>query len=176
MNLYLRLIWALLRAWRLPRIVTGDTITRTMRVWPNDIDINGHMNNGRYLTIVDLMLTETFVRSGFLQAMIKAGWRPMSGGSFMTYRKGLQPFERYQLSFRLTAADEHWNYMRMEFRRMDGTLCAAGYMKGAAVGKNGLVPNAQSYARAKMAWVERPLPEEVATWVKAEQQLMASMN
>jgi acyl-CoA thioesterase FadM len=25
-------------------------------VLPNDIDINGHMNNGRYMTIVDLML------------------------------------------------------------------------------------------------------------------------
>ena len=176
MNLYLRLIWALLRAWRLPRIGSGDTITRTMRVWPNDIDINGHMNNGRYLTLVDLMLTETFVRSGFLQAMLKAGWRPMSGGSFMTYRKALKPFESYRLSFKLDAADAYWNYMRIEFRRLDGTLCAAGYMKGAAVGKLGLVPNAQSYARAKMLWIDRPLPEAVVSWVQAEQQLMASIT
>ena len=25
-----------------------------MRVWPNDLDTNAHMNNGRYLTLMDL--------------------------------------------------------------------------------------------------------------------------
>lgn len=176
MNLYLRLIWAMFRAWRLPRIVPGDTITRELRVLPNDIDINGHMNNGRYLTVVDLMLIEYFVRTGFAQAMLKAGWKPMSGGSFITYRKGLQPFQKYTLNFKLDAADEHWNYMRCEFRKMDGTLCAAGYMKGTAVGKHGLVPNAQSYALAGRPFEAKALPSHVAQWLQAENSLMASLQ
>jgi acyl-CoA thioesterase FadM len=176
MNLYLRLIWAMFRAWRQPRIVPGDTITRTLRVWPNDIDINGHMNNGRYLTVVDLMIIEYFVRTGFAQAMIKAGWRPMSGGSFVTYRKGLRPMQRYTLSFTLDAADDVWNYMRYEFRKLDGTLCAAGYMKGAAVGRQGLVPNAESYVAWGRAFERKPLPESVAQWVEAERALMANVR
>lgn len=176
MNLYLRLIWTLLRAWRLPRIVPGDTITRTLRVLPNDIDINRHMNNGRYLTLVDLMLTEYFLRTGFLQVMIKAGWRPMSGGSFITYRKGLKPFERYNLSFKLDGADEAWNFMRCEFRRMDGTLCAVGYMKGTAVGRSGFVPNAVSYAKAGLSFEQKPLPIAVAKWMEAEGALMESVK
>jgi acyl-CoA thioesterase FadM len=175
MNLYLRLIWAMLRAWRQPRITPGDTITRTLRVLPNDIDINGHMNNGRYHTIVDLMLIEYFVRSGYAQALVKAGWRPMSGGSFISYRKGLSPFESYTLSFTLDAADEIWNYMRYEFRRRDGTLCAVGYMKGAAVGRQGLVPNEISYARAGRTFVAKPLPVWVAKWVEAEAALMQTV-
>jgi acyl-CoA thioesterase FadM len=174
MNLYLRLIWAMFRAWRQPRIVPGDTITRTLRVWPNDIDINGHMNNGRYLTVVDLMIIEYFVRTGFAQAMIKFGWRPMSGGSFVTYRKGLRPFQSYTLSFTLDAADDVWNYMRYEFRKLDGTLCAAGYMKGAAVGRKGLVLNAESYAAGGRVFESKPLPESVAKWVEAERALMAN--
>lgn len=176
MNLYLRLIWAIFRAWRMPRIVPGDTITRTLRVWPNDIDINGHMNNGRYLTLIDLMIIEYFVRSGFAQAMLSSGWRPMSGGSFVTYRKGLKPFERYQLSFQLDCADEFWNYMRFEFRRMDGTLCAAGYMKGAAVGKQGLVPNEIAYAKGGQTFTPSPLMPQVAHWIKAESLLMESLK
>jgi acyl-CoA thioesterase FadM len=176
MNLYLRLIWALFRAWRMPSIMPGDTIRRTLRVLPGDIDINGHMNNGRYLTVVDLMLTEYFVRSGFAQAMFKAGWRPMSGGSMISYRKGLQPFQKYSLSFTLDAADEVWNYMRYEFRRLDGTVCAIGYMKGAAVSKQGLVPNAISYARMALAFETKPLPQSVAQWMQAENSLMASLS
>ena len=47
MNLYLRLLWTLLRSFRLPAIAMGDTLVRGLRVMPNDLDINGHMNNGR---------------------------------------------------------------------------------------------------------------------------------
>lgn len=105
------------------------------------------MNNGRYLTLVDLMLVEYFVRCGFAQAVLKAGWRPMSGGAFISYRKGLKPLQTYRLRFRLAAADATWNFMRFEFLRADGSLCAAGYMKGAVVGKTGFVGNAAFYAR-----------------------------
>ncbi len=173
MNLYLRLLWALLRSRRLPRIAPGDTIERRLRVWPGDLDINGHMNNGRYLTIIDLMLVEYFVRSGFARVMFKAGWRPMSGGAVITYRKSLKPWQRYRLSFTLAGADAAWNYMRFEFAREDGTLCAAGYMKGAAVAKGGLVPNAQSYAQMGHAFTLQRLPEAVQHWMAAEAAVMA---
>lgn len=169
MNLWLRLVWALLRAWRLPAIAPGELIERRMRVWPGDLDINGHMNNGRYLTLIDLMLVEYFVRSGFARVMFKAGWRPMSGGAVITYRKGLLPGQRYRLRFALAGADRNWNFMRFEFLREDGVLCAAGYMKGAAVSRSGLVPNAESYARMGQVFMPQPLPAAVDLWLAAEQ-------
>ena len=167
MNLYLRLIWTLLRAWRGPRLGVGDTLVRSMRVLPNDLDVNGHMNNGRYLTLIDLMLVEYFVRVGFAATMLRQGWRPMAGGSFITYRRGLKPLQTYRLRFRLDAGDTHWNYMRFEFVR-DGRVCAAGYMKGAAVGRAGLVPNAQSYAAMGLAPPAAALPAPVRDWLAAE--------
>jgi acyl-CoA thioesterase FadM len=167
MNLYLRLLWTLLRAWRSPRILPGDTLTRTLRVLPNDLDINGHMNNGRYLTVVDLLLIEYFVRTGFASAMLKRGWRPMAGGSFISYRRGLQPLQSYQLRFRLDATDAHWNYMRFEFARGE-KVCAAGYMKGAAVGRSGIVTNAESYAALGSAPPVGALPAPVRDWLAAE--------
>jgi acyl-CoA thioesterase FadM len=168
MNLYLRLIWTLLRSWRLPALPPGAWLERRLRVLPSDLDVNGHMNNGRYLTLVDLMLVEYFVRTGFAKVMLRAGWRPMSGGAFVTYRKGLQPMQRYRLRFTLAGADAMWNYMRFEFLREDGTLCAAGYMKGAAVGTRGLVPNAESYARMGRGFELQPLPAAVLHWLAAE--------
>ena len=168
MNLYLRLLWTLLRCWRLPRLGPADTLVRQLRVLPNDLDINGHMNNGRYLTVVDLMLMEYFVRSGFARVMLREGWKPMSGGSFISYRRGLKPFQTYDLRFKLDACDGHWNYMRFEFAS-GGKVCAAGYMKGAAVGRGGLVPNELSYAKMKLAMPDSPLPGAVAHWLAAEQ-------
>lgn len=171
MNLYLRLIWTLLRAWRLPTLAVGDTLERHMRVLPNDLDVNGHMNNGRYLTLIDLMLVEYFVRVGFAKVMLRHGWRPMAGGSFVTYRRGLSPFERYTLRFRLDGSDAHWNYMRFEFVSR-GKVCAAGYMKGAAVSRSGLVPNEQSYAAMGMAVPSAELPPPVCNWLAAESGVM----
>jgi acyl-CoA thioesterase FadM len=168
MNLYLRLIWTLVRAWRAPCIEPGCWIERRLRVWPSDLDVNGHMNNGRYLTIVDLMLVEYFVRTGFARALLEAGWRPMSGGAFISYRKALQPFQRYRLRFTQAGADAVWNYMRFEFLRDDGEVCAAGYMKGAAVGKQGRVLNAVAYARMGREFARAPLPEPVQHWLAAE--------
>lgn len=173
MNLYLRLLLTLLRAWRAPRLAPGDTLERRLRVLPNDLDVNGHMNNGRYLTLIDLMLIEYFVRSGFAAAMLRRGWRPMAGGSLISYRRALKPLQTYTLRFRLDAADAEWNYMRFEFVR-DGRVCAAGYMKGAAVARDGLVPNAVSYAALGQAPPAAALPAAVRDWLAAEHGVMRS--
>ena len=171
MNLYLRLIWTLLRSRRLPRLLPGHTLQRQWRVLPNDIDLNGHMNNGRYLTLIDLMLVEYFVRIGFAGVMLKQGWRPMAGGSFITYRRALKPLQTYTLRFRLDACDTAWNYMRFEF--LDGErVCAAGYMKGAAVARGGLVANAESYAALGQPLFAAALPTPVRHWLDAERGLM----
>lgn len=167
MNLYLRLIWTLLRAWRMPKITVGDTLERDFTVLPNDLDLNGHMNNGRYLTIIDLMLLEYFVRTGFATVMLKNGWRPMAGGSFITYRRGLQPFASYRLRFKLEASAEVWNFMRFEFA-CAGKLSAAGYMKGAAVSKQGLVPNSVAYALMDREIPTMAVPPAVQHWLDAE--------
>ncbi len=173
MNLYQRLLWALLRCCRLPALRTTDTLQRTFRVLPNDLDINGHMNNGRYLTVIDLMLIEFFVRTGFARVMLREGWRPMSGGAIISYRKGLQPLQRYTVRFGLAGSDAAWNYMRFHFLRADGTVCATGYMKGAAVGRGGLVANVVSWARLGVAHLPMPLPAAVTHWLAAERRAMA---
>ena len=173
MNLYLRLLLTLLRCWRAPRIAVDGVLERTLRVLPNDLDINGHMNNGRYLTVVDLLLVEYFLRTGMAGAMLRQGWRPMSGGSFITYRRGLKPFRSYVVRMRLDSVDAHWNYLRFEFV-CDGKVCAAGYMKGAAVGKGGLIGSEQTYAAMQLQPPEMPLSSPVRSWLAAETGVMST--
>ncbi len=172
MNLYLRLIWTVLRSWWLPAFKPGAVLERKLDVLPNDLDINGHINNGRYLTIVDLLLVEYFVRTGFLQVMISSGWRPVSGGAIITYRKAIKPWRSYRVRFSLAAVDTTWNYMRFDFLADNGMLYASGYMKGAAVGRDGLVNNSASYAKLHIDPPTSPLPDAVQHWLAAENTLM----
>jgi acyl-CoA thioesterase FadM len=178
MNLYFRLFLTLLRAWRLPRIAITDAIELKFRVLPTDLDINFHMNNGRYLTITDLALIEFFVRTGFVRALLNKGWRPMLGGAIMTYRKQLSPFARYTVRFKWITCDEFWNYMESTFIRDDGVIAAKGIVKGGAVGSNGLVPMTEGAAALQeltgAALQMPPMPAYVQQWIDAEKGLWAA--
>jgi acyl-CoA thioesterase FadM len=176
MNLYLRLLWTLLRSWRLPRLPVDALLQRKLRVLPNDLDINMHMNNGRYLTVIDLLLIEFFVRTGYAKLMLQQGWKPMSGGAIITYRKGLMPFETYTVRFRFSGSNEIWNFMHFEFVNAQGKVCAAGYMKGAAVSKQGLVKNAHAYELLGMEPLSHSQPEAVRHWLAAEESLAANFH
>ena len=171
MNLYFRLIWIFLRSLFKPKIDFSDEIILNLRIMPNDLDINCHLNNGRYLTILDFGSIDLFLRSGVLFRAIRNRFRPMVGGLIVTYRKGLSLFERCILIMQLKAWDNRWNYFRFEFRKPNGQLSAAGYFKGALVSKNGLVPNNVAdevfgYQRGSCV-----LPPSVENWIKAENQI-----
>ena len=172
MNLYLRLILTILKALRAPRILPGDSIELTLRVLPNDLDLNGHMNNGRYLTIVDLGLVTLFIRSGFARLCFAKGWRPMGGGSIAYFRRGLNLFQRYTLRLAPVGWDEFWSYIRFEFIR-DGEICATGFMKGAAAGSRGLVPNAEIYETLGYHLKSPPLPDDLLAWIASDRLLGA---
>jgi hypothetical protein len=116
---------------------------------------------------------EYFVRIGFAGVLINKKWRPMSGGSFISYRRGLKPFETYRLRYRIEACDTYWNFMHFEFWCGE-KLCASGYMKGAAVGKTGLVSNSESYAALGISLLSDPIPEAVTHWLAAETAVMKS--
>lgn len=172
MNLYFRLLWTLLRAWRLPKLVVDEVFEREFRVLPNDIDVNLHMNNGRYLTVADLMTVEFFVRTGFLRVLFEEKWKPFAGGTIMTFRRQLKLGQKYRLRYRWTGCDDHWNYFFVEFLTLDGVICAKGYSKGAMVSKTGLVPMAQSFKSLDFERKDNELAEAVLHWKESERKLM----
>jgi acyl-CoA thioesterase FadM len=174
MNLYLRLFWVWLAACFKPRIRPGDTIELALRVLPGDLDVNGHMNNGRYMTVADLALVEYFTRSGFLRLALARGWKPMLGGAILSFRRGLQPFARYTLRCTLACWDERWNYMRFEFVR-GGQVMAVGHTKGAAMGRQGIVASREVYEALGFDPVSPAFPASVSAWLHADR-LMREAN
>ena len=69
MNLWLRLIWLFLTTPFRPRLaIPTDVSVLGLRVLPNDLDLSLHMNNGRYLTVMDLGRLDLILRSGLAGA------------------------------------------------------------------------------------------------------------
>jgi len=114
----------------------------TLRVLPNDLDINLHVNNGRYLTLCDLTRIDMFIRTGLAKVMIKKGWIPIVAEHTMTYRKPLKVFQCFELKGSLTHWDEKFFYMTHTFTR-DGFTVAEGTSKGTIRARSGVVPPAE---------------------------------
>lgn len=144
----------------------GESVVR-FRVWINDLDTNLHMNNGRYLTVMDLGRLDFIVRTGLGGMMLKRGWRPMVGSAVIRFRRGLGPFERYELKTRVAWWDDKWFWIEQRFER-DGGLVAIGAVKGLFRQPTGNVPTPE--VLALLGVTERPgsIPDWIAAWRDAE--------
>lgn len=172
MNLYFRLIVAFCRGYFLKKIKPTDELIRSLRVLPNDIDINGHLNNGRYATLVDLLIIEQGMRVGILSKALKMGWKPMTAGGLISYRKQLAPFEKFNVHFKMDCWDDKWAYMHFRFIKSDGSLAAVGYFKCGFVSKRGLVAQQMVDEKFELNRGDCDIHPTIIRWNESEQALM----
>lgn len=115
MNLYLRLLLLRLRTRRAPRVEIWDTVRTPFRVTPGDLDLQRHVNNGRYLTLMDLGRMDLMLRSGFWGRLVRRGWYPVVAGQTITYRRSLTLGQRFDVVTRILGFDERWGYLEQTF-------------------------------------------------------------
>ena len=77
MNLYLRLLKLLFLLPFVRRRGLLDSGRIAYRVWPNDCDMNLHLNNGRYLTFMDLGRVHLLAQTGLLGKLLQNRWAPV---------------------------------------------------------------------------------------------------
>lgn len=142
MNLYLRLLWLLWRLRSVQRRGLFEESRIAFRVWPTDCDLNLHMNNGRYLTFMDLGRVHLTAQSGLLREALRRRWMPVLAAAEVTFIRSLKPFARFDLVTRLRSWDEKYIYLEQGFES-DGKLCAQAYVKGVFLHKGARVPNAE---------------------------------
>ncbi|MDO4138044.1 acyl-CoA thioesterase [Clavibacter michiganensis] len=115
MNLYLRLLLMRLTARRRGRLGIWDTARTAFRVLPHDLDLFGHVNNGRYLTIMDVARLDLLVRSGLWSRIRARGWYPVVAGQTITYRRSLTLGQRFVVESRVLGTHDRWSYVEQTF-------------------------------------------------------------
>ena len=140
MNLYVRLLIVLIRARFGAALDALDTARTPFRVWPHDCDVNLHMNNGRYATLMDLGRVDLMARAGFLGALRSERMHPVVTAQHLTYRRSLEPFRRFVLETRVLGWDERVIMLEQSFVHR-GRIAARGYVQALFLDANGRVPN-----------------------------------
>ena len=143
-----------------------------MRVWPNDIDINMHMNNARYLSVMDYARTHLLARTGLLGHILRSRWRPLVGAVWITYRRSLPLFSKFELTSRLVCWDEKWFYIEQTFAGHEG-LAAVGWVKGMLRDARGSVDPLMVIEGVARGVVSPPMPEAMATWNELTREKLA---
>ncbi|MEW6314656.1 MAG: thioesterase family protein [Pseudomonadota bacterium] len=163
MNLYLRLLLLLLRLRWVPRRGVLDAARLSFRVWPNDCDFNMHMNNGRYLTFMDLGRLHLIAQAGLLGALWRRRWSPVLAAAEISYVRPLLPLQRFDLETRILSWDEKYFYLEQRFFA-HGHVCAHALVKGLFVGRSGKVATAQALAEIGVDMAAPAMGEELRLW------------
>ncbi|MEM8712570.1 MAG: acyl-CoA thioesterase [Planctomycetota bacterium] len=173
MNLFFRLLHLLLFSRKRARAHPTDEVSTPFRVWPTDLDLNRHMNNGKYLSVMDLARVDLMLRSGLAAAIRKANMYPVVASQSIRYRRSLGLFTRFDVRTRVIGWDEKFIYLRQVFE-VRGEKMATAVVKGIFLRRaGGRVPPGDVVALAGVADDAVALPGWVDEWVRSEDELWA---
>ena len=135
-----------------------------MRVMPTDLDVLGHMNNGVYFSIMDLGRVDLLIRSGLWPKMRARGYYPVMANETMTFRKSLQPWQKFMLESKIVGYDAKAVYLEQRFV-VDGEIFASAMTRARFLKKGGGTVSMDELAALAGVDVSTMAPPEwIAHW------------
>lgn len=167
MKLWLRIIYQAL-SWRSRgKLKINEVSRRTFRVWPSDLDVYNHMNNGVYLTIMDLARYDQGLRTGLWQKWRKLGWYPVVVNATISFRKSLEPWQKFDIETKVLGWDDISYFIEQRFVR-NGEIYARAIMRGRFLKRPRGILTPQEVMSIDGGWPGEPLvlPDWVVRWAK----------
>ncbi|MFN7710331.1 MAG: acyl-CoA thioesterase [Holosporales bacterium] len=172
MNLLLRLILLLLTVRSRSRLGLFDESELVFHVLPTDLDLNMHMTNSRYLSLMDLGRIDLMFRTGVGRQALKRRWGVALGASTIRYRRSLTLGQRFVLKTRVVGWDEKWVIMEQKIER-EGELIAHALMKGVFVARGKSVPTREIFASIGVDTDPQMLTSAMVSWAQLEEAMKA---
>ena len=117
---------------------TDYTDSVNLIVLPQDIDPFMELNNGRYVTLLDLGRFSLGGKVNMASFLKKNNWSLTIVGTYNEYRFRLRLFQRFILKTKIIGYDENWFYFFQKVERK-GKTHMASVVKFAYTSKEGLV-------------------------------------
>ena len=154
MNLYFRFIFLLIKSFLNPQKQDlFDPCETQFKVNLMDLDLNFHMNNGRFLSLMDLGRIDLMIKSQVFKKLITQGYYPVIVSESIRFKKSLELFQNFSIISQLDSWDEKDFYINQRFivNHNGGTdLVAEGYIKGRFKQRKrqGSVPTSEIFMKA----------------------------
>jgi acyl-CoA thioesterase FadM len=152
------------------------TTTRVMlRAWPNDLDLNLHVNNGRYLTLADIGRIHWFSLTGLLRVARQQGAFPVVGDAIAKFRRDLKAFESVEIHTRLVGWDRRWGFIEHRFVRR-GRVIGVVLIRGVFKGRDGPLDPAVLLSALGHSGPSPELPEWVTLFRDSTESLSQTLR
>lgn len=161
MNLLFRMLWLSIRARFRPKLGLFDTAVTPFRVWPTDLDPLMHMNNGKYLSIMDLGRLDLMIRSGTWAKLKQLSWYPVVAGQTIAYYRSLNPGRRFDIHTRVLGLDDRWGFLEQSFVS-GGVVCAKAVVRTRFLKRSG---GSVSHDEFEAEFGTTPGSENIPMWV-----------
>lgn len=136
---------------------------------PTDLDLNRHMNNGKYLSIMDVGRVDLMVRTGLWRILRQRGWYPVVVSETISFRKSLKPWQSFVIESRAIGFDEQAVYVEQRFvaseRGGAEELYARAYVRARILKRSGGVVSIPDLIEAFGA-APQSIPPELAEWAE----------
>jgi YbgC/YbaW family acyl-CoA thioester hydrolase len=163
MNLFLRLLLLLLTApWR-PRCDAFGPVRKRFLVWPADLDVLGHVNNGVYLSMLDVARVDMMLRSGMLWSLRRHRFYAVVAAQTIRFRRSLRLLQSFEVETKVIGWDEKAFLVQHHFLRA-GVLVAEAVVRLRFLKSAGGSVSSQEL----LALLERPGPSPaLPAWIEA---------
>jgi acyl-CoA thioesterase FadM len=173
MNLLLRIFWIWLTQTRGQQAKPLDPTTIIVWTMLTDLDLNLHVNNGRYLTLADLGRMDWFVRTGCLRAARGRDWIPVIGDANARFIRQVGAFKRLRMETRLVGWNEKWAFLEHRMIEKSGKTACIVMVRGMfwSRSEGRVPPQVLLDATGNTGLVSPELPEWVRSWSLSLDQL-----
>ena len=137
---FLRLTRVIIQSLFEPKIAINSKETHeiTLIVMPQDIDPFLELNNGRYVTLLDLGRFSHGAKVNMRSFLKENNWSLTIVGTYNEYRHRLRLFQRFKLKTNIIGYDKNWFYFFQRVER-NNKIYMASVVKFSFTNKNGIV-------------------------------------
>jgi acyl-CoA thioesterase FadM len=155
-----------------PRLGHFDVVRTNFVTMPTDLDILRHMNNGVYLSIMDVARFDMLHRTGVWAIFQKRGWYPVVVSETISFRKSLTVGQKFTVESRIIGFDEKAVYVEQRFVRPDADgvleIYAHGFIRGRFLKRTGGIVTIDELLEAiGVAPDDVTVPEWLQEWARA---------
>ncbi|MEO0335528.1 MAG: acyl-CoA thioesterase [Pseudomonadota bacterium] len=116
MNLYLKFFVLIVkRLFPFKKIGITDLCKTKFMVGLLDLDLNFHMNNGRFFSVMDLGRFDLMFKTGYFFKLIGNGYYPVVLSESIVFKKSLNLYNFYEVHTEIDSWDDTFFYMAQKF-------------------------------------------------------------
>lgn len=153
-----------------------DECETKFRAWPSDIDLNIHINNGKYLSMMDLGRFDLIFRTRAIKRLKAHSVFPVVSSQSIRYQKSIGLFQSFSIKTKVLGWDDKFFFLQQTFESK-GEPVALAIVKARFLKKG--VKNFTTHDVVKIiddSVSSPPIPNWVTLWVDSEKESWSAVE